>query len=138
MRYILSFKTTYPDSPEYNHPRGHSICEFLQDELARMGFNVQTPDNYRDIAWSLDCEVDRKKMFFFVGYLGTKVTDWQLIVCSGIRFWGRLLGRNDVSERIKLSKAIHTILSKDSRFTELKWFSRYTDSEKDAWYPEPM
>ena len=138
MRYILSFKTTYPDSPKYDHPRGYSICKFLRDELARIGFNVQTLDNYRDIAWSLDCEVDGKKIFLFVGYLGTKVTDWQLIVCSGIGFLGRLLGRGDENERVKLSKAIHTILSNDSQFTELKWFSRYTDNAKDTWYPEPI
>ena len=137
MRHILSFKTTCPDLFEYDHPRGYSICKFLWDELAQDGFNVQTLDNYRDIAWSVDCEIDGKKIFFFVGYLGTEVTDWQLIVCSGIGIIGRLLGRSDKNERIKLAKAIHAILSKDSRFTALRWFSRYTDSAKDSWYPEP-
>jgi hypothetical protein len=137
-RGILSFITIYPDSSEYTHPRGYSVCKFLRDELARLGFNVLKLDNYRDIAWSLDCEVDGKKIFFFVGYLGTKVTDWQLIVCSGVGIIGRLLGKSDEGERIKLSKAIHTILSDDNRFTELKWFSQYTDNPKDMWYSEPI
>jgi hypothetical protein len=138
MRHILSFKTTYPESSEYTHPRGYSICKFLRDELACTGFNVQALDNYRDIAWSLDCEVAGKKTFFFVGYLGTKMTDWQLIVCSGLGLINRMLGHSDKDARIKLAKAIHEILSNDSRFTHIKWFSQYTDSPKDLWYPEPI
>ena len=138
MRHILTFKTSFPESSEYEHPRGYSICEFLQTELARAGFNVEPLKNYRDIAWSVDCVVNHKRTFFFVGYLGTKVTDWQLIVCSNIGLIGWLRGRTDEQERIELARAIHNILSKDARFSELKWFSRYTDSPKDSWYPDPV
>jgi hypothetical protein len=137
MRHILTFKTSFPESSEYEHPRGYSICKFLQMELAQAGFSIQPPENYDDIAWSADCIINDKRVFFFVGYLGTKVTDWQLIVCSGIGLIGRLLGRKDQDERIKLARAIHAILSTDERFSELKWFSRYTDTPKDSWSPQP-
>ncbi len=137
MRHILTFKTSFPESTEYTHPTGYSICKFIETELAQSGFNVQPLENYRDIAWSVDCDINSKRIFFFVGYLGTKVTDWQLIVCSDIGFIGWLLGHKDEDERIKLARAIHEILSKDERFVELKWFSRYTDSPKDVWTPEP-
>jgi hypothetical protein len=138
MRHILSFKTTYPDSSEYDYPRGYSICKFLQDKLTQEGFNVQKLDNYRDIAWSVDCEINAKKIFFFVGYLGTTITDWQLIVCSDSGLISRLLGYNDEKERIELAKAIHNILSNDGRFNNLRWYSRYTDSTKDLWYHKPI
>ena len=140
MRHILTFKTSFPESApssEYEEPKGYTVCQFLQTELAQVGFKVEPLDIYRDCAWSVDCIVNDKRVFFFVGFLGTKVTDWQLIVCSDIGFIGRLLGHKDEDERIKLARAIHGILSKDERFVELKWFSRYTDRPKDIWYSEP-
>lgn len=137
MRHILSFKTTFPESSDFKHPQGYSVCKYLEDELSNAGFIVQALDNYRDIAWRVDCEINEKKVYFFVGYLGIKMSDWQLIICSGIGFIRRLFGHNDENERIKLASAIHTILSSDDRFTDLKWFSKYTDSPKDVWYPEP-
>ena len=137
MRNILSFKTHFPESPEYDHPKGYSISEFLYTELSKAQFNVHPPDNYNDFAWSVDCDINENKVFFFVGYLGTKVTDWQLIICSNIGLIGRLLRHNDEKERTKLAKAIHAILSSDDRFTDLRWFTKYTDSPKDIWYAEP-
>jgi len=137
MRYILTFKTSFQESTDYDYPRGYSICKFLETELARAGFNVHPLDNYCDIAWSVDCDINSKRVFFFVGYLGTKVTDWQLIICSNIRLIGWILGRKDEDERLKLAKAIHAILSRDGRFSDIKWFSRYTDNPKDIWTPEP-
>jgi hypothetical protein len=137
VRHILTFKSTLPEVEEYDHPKGYAIVELLAEELARTGWEVNTPDNYRDIAWSLDCTINDKNIFFFAGYLGTKITDWQLIVCSGLGIIKRLLGKKDEDERILLAQAIHAILSNDNRFSDLKWFSRYTDSAKDEWYPEP-
>lgn len=137
MRQILTFKTSFAESSEYKHPRGYSICKYLQVELAQAGFKAEPVENYRDIAWSVDCVINNRRVFFFVGYLGTKVTDWQLIVCSAIGLIGRLLGREDEDERIKLARAIHVVLSNDARFSELKWFSRYTESPKDSLYSQP-
>lgn len=137
MRHILTFKTTFPESSEYDHPRGWSICKFLETELSRAKFNVQSLDNYRDIGWSIDCYINSKRLFVIVGYLGTKVTDWQLIICSSIGIFGRIFGQKDENERMTLAKSIHHILSKDNRFSELRWYSRYTDSPKDKWYSEP-
>lgn len=137
LRHILTFRTSFPESSEYDHPKGYSICKFLEINLAQAGFDVKPLDNYRDISWSVDCDINSKRVFFFVGYLGTKVTDWQLIVCSNIGPIGRMLGRRDENERLKLARAIHTIMTNDERFTDLKWFSRYTDSLKDVWCTEP-
>ena len=137
MRHILTFKTSFPESTEYAHPKGYSICKFLETELIRSGFKVQPLDNYRDIAWSVDCDINSKSIFFFVGYLGTKVTDWQLVICSNIGLISKMMGRKDENERIELAKAIHAILSRDERFSNMKWFSRYTDSPTDVWSPEP-
>ncbi len=137
MRHILTFKTSFQESSEYEHPRGYSICEFLHKKLTQAGFSVEPLDNYRDIAWAVDCIINKKRVFFFVGYLGTKVTDWQLIVCSSFGLIGRLTGHKDEDERIILAIEIHDILSNDDRFSDLKWFSRYTDSTRDIYYPEP-
>ncbi len=137
MRHILTFETSFPESTEYDHPKGYSICKFLETELTRFGFKVQPLDNYRDVAWSVDCDINSKRIFFFVGCLGTKVTDWQLIVCSNIGLISKMLGHKDENERIELARAIHAILSRDERFSNMKWFSRYTDSPKDVWSPEP-
>jgi|GEM_PF-6239739 len=137
MRYILTFKTNIPESTEYPRPKGYAICKLLEEELVKKGFEVQPLDNYRDIAWSVGCQINNKPLFFFVGYLGTKQTDWQLIVCSNSNLLKRLLGHKDTDERISLAKEIHDILSKDKRFTDLKWFSRYTDKPSDEWYPTP-
>jgi hypothetical protein len=137
MRHILSFKTTLPESTEYDHPRGYSIAKFLYTELTKAQFDVQSPDNYDDFAWSVDCKINENKVFFFVGYLGTKVTDWQLIICSNFGLIDRLFRRNNEEDRTKLAKAIHSILSNDARFSDFKWFSKYTDSPTDEWNPEP-
>jgi len=137
MRHILTFKTNMPESTEYTHPKGYSICKLLEEELVKKGVEVQPLDNYRDIAWSIDCQINNKPVFFFVGYLGTKQTDWQLIVCSHSGFLRCVFGHKDIDERIYLANEIHNILSKDNRFTDLKWFSRYTDRPSDEWRPTP-
>lgn len=137
MRHILTFKTDIPELSDYNHPKGYSICKLLEERLEQNGVSVRPLDNYRDIAWSVDCQINDKPLFFFVGFLGTKQTDWQLIVCSQTGFVKRLFGFKDTDERIQLTKEIHNILSSDNRFSDLKWFSQYTDKPTDEWYPEP-
>ncbi len=137
MRYILSFKTSFAESSEFEHPKGYSICEFIRTELCLAGFSADQAENYRDIAWSVDCIINSKKVFFFVGYLGTRMTDWQLIVCSGTGLIKKILAYKDEQERLMLSKAINTILTRDERFSDLRWFSRYTDTPKDIWFTEP-
>lgn len=137
MKHIVTFKTSFLESSDYDHPKGYSICKYLGAELAKDGFGVQPLENYRDMAWSVDCCINDKKMFFFVGYLGTEITDWQLIICSNIGLIGRLLGRRDEDERIKLARAIHGILVIDERFSDVKWYSRYTGGPKDMWFGEP-
>lgn len=138
MRHLLTFKTNLPESTDYEHPKGHSICKLLAEELAEKGIEVQPLDNYWDIAWSVDCQINNKRIFFFVGYLGTKQTDWQLIVCSNSGLLKRLLGHKDINERIDLAKAIHDILSGDKQFSDLKWFSRYTDKSSDECHSTPL
>ena len=137
MRHILTFKAILSESSENDHPKGYSICKFLEEELSKRNLEVGYLNNYRDIAWSVDCQINDKPVFFFVGYLGTKQTDWQLIVCSHASFLKRLFGHNDENERKQLAEGIHEILSKDKRFTELKWFSRYTDKPTDEWNYTP-
>jgi hypothetical protein len=137
LRNILTFNSNFPESSEYNYPKGYAIANFLHTELLKAKFKVQPPDNYDDFAWSVDCEINGKRIFFFVGYLGTKITDWQLIICSSSGILGRLLGHRNDKERTELAKAIHAILSGNERFNNLRWFSRYTDSLTDQWYPEP-
>lgn len=137
MRHILTFKTVMPESTEYSHPKGYAVCKLLEERLEKKGIEVQPLDNYRDIAWSVDCQINNKRIFFFVGYLGTKQTDWQLIVCSDSGILKHLLGHKDIDERISLAKEIHDILSNDERFSDLKWFSRYTDKPSDEWHSTP-
>ncbi len=115
MRRILTFESVLPEISEYEHPRGYSICRYLHQELSSSGIEVGAVENYRDIAWSLKCRVGSKNIFFFVGYLGTKMTEWQLIVCSGKASFFRLLGYNDENERARLARAIHAILAQVPR-----------------------
>jgi len=138
MRHILTFKASLPESTEYEHPKGYAICKFLGEALSKKGLDVESTDNYRDIAWSVDCHINSKQVFFFVGYLGTKQTDWQLIVCSHVGFLKHLFGYKDENERKHLAEEIHKILSEDNRFAELKWFSRYTDKPIDEWHHMPQ
>jgi len=137
MTHIVSFKTSFIETSEFDHPRGYSICEFIQESLLKQGFEVGPPENYRDIAWSVDCLINKKKIFFFVGHLGTKVTDWQLIICSSSGIISRVIGQKDEDERLRLAQIIHLILTQDDRFSDIKWFSRYTDTSKDVWYEQP-
>ena len=137
MRHILTFKTDVPESTEYSHPKGYTICKFLEEELKKKSVEIQPIDNYRDMAWSIDCQINNKRIFFFVGYLGTKQTDWQLIVCSGCGFLRRLFGYKDTDERMSLATEIHDILSRNERFSDLKWFSCYTDRPSDEWHSTP-
>jgi hypothetical protein len=137
MRFITSFKSCFPESSEFDHPRGYSICQFIRDELHAAGFEVSKPENYRDIAWSVDCIVKSKKLFFFVGYLGTKMTDWQLIVCSDAGLIRKMFGYNDKQEQLILSKAISEIMRRDERFFNLKWYPQYTDTPKDISFSDP-
>ena len=137
MTHIVSFKTQLPESSEFEHPRGYALCNFIQKELVKAGLDVSMPEDYQDIAWSVDCIINSKKIFFFVGYLGTKLSDWQLIVCSESGIISKIPGHKDEEERLKLAKIIHKILSTDERFSDIKWFSRYTDSPKDVWCEQP-
>jgi hypothetical protein len=137
MRYILTFESEYSEPNEVKHPKGYSICKFLKTELTENGYHTHSIENYRDIAWSLDCVINRKTIYFFVGYLGTKNTEWQLVICSDVGLLRRLFGYNDQNERLQLGMAIHSILSKDRRFGNLKWFSRYTDTGNDIAYQTP-
>ena len=137
MTHIVSFKSQLSESSEFEHPRGYALCSFIQRKLMQAALDVSMPENYRDIAWSVDCIINSKKVFFFVGYLGTKLTDWQLIVCSGSGIISKILGHKDEEERLALANIIHEILSKDERFSDIKWYSRYADTPKDVWYEQP-
>jgi hypothetical protein len=134
LRFILTFKSTIEDDA---HPKGYSIAKILYEELIKSDVDTDIPDNYRDIAWSVDCNFNSKKVFFFVGFLGTKITDWQLILCSGTGFFRRLFGYNDNEECLMIAKLIHGVLSNNKRISDIKWFTKYTDSLNDAWYSEP-
>ena len=138
MRGILTFTSSCEEVSEYDHPKGYFICKFLADNLPQYGFVVTPQENYRDIAWSVDCEVNTNKIFFFVGYLGTETADWQLIICSNKGFISRKLGFSDEKERTELALAIHKILSNDSRFSEMRWYCRYSGTLKDKWFAEPV
>lgn len=138
MRYILTFRTDFEESTEYMHPKGYSIIKLLEKKLIESGLVINLLDNYRDMAWSIDCQVNSKKLFFFVGYLGTKRTEWQLIVSSGVYFYKRLFGYNDDKECFMLATMVYNILSQDNRFFDLKWFLKYTDSSNDVWYQKPV
>ncbi len=72
MRHILTFNSEYSESNENEHPKGYSICNFLKTKLSENGFHTFSVENFRDMAWSLDCTINGKTIYFFVGYLGTK------------------------------------------------------------------
>jgi hypothetical protein len=137
MQYILTFESEYSEQNEFEHPRGYSICKVLKSILTENGFHTHSIENYRDIAWSMDCEINGKQIYFFVGYLGTKNTEWQLVVCSDVGLLRRLLGYKDQNERLQLAMVIHSILSNDNRVSNLKWFDRYSDTSKDVAFRTP-
>jgi hypothetical protein len=137
MRYILTFESEYSKLSEFDHPKGFSICKCLKTMLTENGYHTHSIENYRDIAWSMDCEINGKRIYFFVGYLGTKNTEWQLVICSDVGLLRRLLGYKDKNERLQLAMAIQSILSNDDRFSNLKWYNQYTDTSKDIAYQTP-
>lgn len=135
--HILNFSTTLPEDPENNHPHGYAVCKLIEQQLAVRGYDVERFDNHNNIAWSTDCIINKKRVYFFVGHLGTQHTDWQLIVCSSATVFHRLFGYKDLEERKQLARAIHEILCVDERFTDLAWCSRYSDTGKDQAHRTP-
>jgi hypothetical protein len=133
----MTFNADINEPQENKHPKGFTIAMLLSKRLNIYGIRTKEPENYNDIAWSVDCELNSKRFFFFVGYLGTKGTKWQLVICSGGGILRRLLGYNDDQERFQVARSIHNILSREDIVSEIKWFSKFTGSPHDKWFSEP-
>ena len=46
-----------------------------------------------------------------------------LLCCTSNRgLWGWLTGRDDTADRWQLARAVHAVLTSDSRFTDVRWY----------------
>lgn len=137
MKNILSFRSTLPEDGKETEPRGYSICRVLENGLRQTGLKTNGLDNYNDFAWCLDCEIDGKGVWFFVGRLGLPAAEWQLIVCSRLPWWRRLFGQSDEPEMKELARAIHRVLASDSHFSDLRWSASFSPKGNHESFPNP-
>ena len=132
MKHIVTFVSAASEEPDGDMPEGRWIAQILFESLPMMGIKTEEIDNYNDIAWSINCEIDGFKIWFFVG--NPKVTgyQWQLIVPHQSRFLSLIMRHRGRAERARLAQAIHDTLAHQPNISEIQWFKRFRPGLKGS------
>ena len=133
MKFNVTFQSTFPVDID-KHPRGEELADYLAARLRERGFEIVSVDNYDDFAWSLDFKTTFSP-WLLVGHVGDGVYEWLIQINSGIGWLGRFFGRSDQQLLQSVTKSLHTILTEDACFSEIRWHEG--DFAEECWSRSP-
>jgi len=90
---------------------------------------------YEDVAWIMKTGPRGRGPDVVVGYLWDGEYEWLVQIGSGVGLIGRLLGRSDLEAREQIVQLLHQLLTKDKRFSDVRWHEG--DFAKPGWSPTP-
>jgi hypothetical protein len=107
-----------------DQPPGGSIAKLLSAALRTDGWNVDDPENWRDVGWSLACSRGTVRLECALAGFGPNAWMLQIAPAYTPRLLGRLLRRQPTASPDavhKLAKAVHCVLSDSFRGFRWEW-----------------
>jgi hypothetical protein len=137
--YWVTFASPLPvEDPRLPHPKGYAIARLIHDELSHQGLAVVLLDNWRDVGYSIDCIIDDAPVYLFFTFLGRTTQQYVLCCTSDLGWISRLLGRRDDEQRLKLARAVATVLDNRGEFEDVRWYNEgWGGLEDEPWTNRP-
>ncbi len=139
VRPYVTFETDFPMPFDGDAPLDDSLATHLSGALRDQGFHISELD-WIDYAWDFFCYVPHGRIYCVLGPCDDGPRQWLITTTPYRRFFHWLLRRRSVEDDHRgLCQGIHSILSRDSRFRSVRW---YTQKEWDkgfgeSWSDEP-
>jgi len=105
---------------------GEDLAAWLRGKLLEAGSEVTAPDQ-EDWGWYI--EANYNGSWYFVGMGGnadeggqsSNQGEWRIMVEKRLSLWGKLTGRNELSEAGDMMAAIRDILEAETDFTNVRY-----------------
>ena len=120
-RFVVTFRSNLQIDSELS-PKGEELAEYLHAALVSKSFQVAEVDVHEEFGWSIDLAPRGRAPWLLLGHVGAESYDWLCCVNSGVGWLGRLIGRSDHAERIRLAGAVHEVLTQAPVFSEIVWW----------------
>jgi hypothetical protein len=116
----VTFRSSVPVDLD-KHPPGEELAQYISLKLTAAGLKIRSVDNYEDFAWWIECDSDKRMPWVLLGYIGDDPEQWLITINSNVGWLGRLLGRSDLAGRQEFNKLLHSVLSNDPAFSDIRW-----------------
>ena len=120
MRGNVTFRSTMPVDLD-KHPAGEELAAYIAEKMTAAGLTTRVIDNYEDFAWWIESEAECRMPWALLGFIGDDPEQWLLQINTSVGWLGRLLGRSDEAGRRVFSERLHSVLSGDSTFLDVRW-----------------
>jgi len=120
----LLFIATAPKDSEFDQPPGAGLMRVLVAELARLGWDTDEMDNWRDCGWFVRCRCNSSELEVVLGQVESGEWLLQVNPCRVPGVFGTLLGRRPSampSDVYSLAVAVHRALSSLRSFENPRW-----------------
>jgi hypothetical protein len=125
---FVMFNAPYSIDSESELP-GCELAQTLADRLSSKGFTVLDVVAERPTHWKVELSVDGEHPFVAVYPEASDYQNWGVNVDSGVPFFTRLFGRNDLLQRERIALALQEILIAHPDLTDIKWHDGSFDWE---------
>jgi hypothetical protein len=127
LRDFVTFNADFPDDAQWDKqgnllvPGGQTIAESLRKQLQATGFTCSDIFQHCDYGWTFDVVSDNIDVWCL---LAAAEDGWVLMLEREKSIMGRLLGTSDNLAFEGFQDKVHEILTGDSRFIKVLWYSR--------------
>jgi hypothetical protein len=125
LRTYATFGSSLPDdqqeeADEIVAPGGRNIMERLHAGLTRQGFSTSEIERHEDYGWCFDVIAPDCRIWCLIQFC----EPWLLITNRYGGLLKRMFGGGDDSTHRRVCRLFHEILSADSSFSGLRWFTK--------------
>jgi hypothetical protein len=122
-----TFNADFPNQEAFEPP-GRPLADYLAESLRLAGY-VVTVDNWRDVGWSVDLNIDGAAVYlYFAAFEGPD--DWLLCCTSDVGLIKRLFGRpTNEKQKRTLAILVDKALKADLRVSNIRWYSNFRGSK---------
>jgi hypothetical protein len=125
LRTYATFISTLPDDQQEKDgeivaPGGRNILGRLRDGVTRRGFSASEIEQHEDYGWCFDVIAPACRIWCLIQFC----EPWLLITDRHCGLLKRLFGASDDSTHRRVCEAFQEIITADSSFSELHWFTK--------------
>ena len=140
-RNFVEFDADFPDDAVWDEdgnnlvPGGQAIAEYLRNQLRERGLPTSKLVQHHFYGWAFEISSEEVDVWCLLQGGG----DWLLIVDPRLSLIERLVGSSRLSGFDKVRSILHDILSNDSHFAKVMWYTRrdYESGRSDRGQPSP-